>query len=229
MKKTTLSVLLFLSMLITLSAQVSLDPAVQTVIGDPVSVDIEAPFNVMNGPDVDRNLLWALEKTSNWPVNWDVWVCDFNLCYTPSVMVAPEGRANAIGTRESQKWSLHCNPYEEMDLGTVLLHIIEESTGDTVTTLEVTFDTRGPTSTILTEVAPELSIYPNPATSYFMIDNDEAVSDITVYNIVGKELYTAQHTVGRQYDVTDLRTGIYLVRMVNKRGDVIKSSRLSKR
>jgi hypothetical protein len=59
--------------------------------------------------------------------------------------------------------------------------------------------------------------------------NDDAVSAISIYNIVGRLVKTIKHSSGMVHDVTALRTGMYLVRLENKSGEVIKSMRLSKK
>jgi hypothetical protein len=74
-----------------------------------------------------------------------------------------------------------------------------------------------------------LKLYPNPTTQFFQINNDQDVTSLSVYSLIGKELLTTAHTVGNRYDVSDYRNGIYLVRLLDKDGEVLKVLRLSKR
>ena len=55
------------------------------------------------------------------------------------------------------------------------------------------------------------------------------MATISLFNIVGRLESKFNHTSGMVHDVTALRAGMYLVRLQNKNGDVIKSMRLSKK
>lgn len=64
--------------------------------------------------------------------------------------------------------------------------------------------------------APPL-VYPNPTTDFFKIDIVEDIAELTIYDINGKivkQFYQPQTSV----DVSDLNSGIYLVRMIDHVG-----------
>mgnify|MGYP001951136213 CR=1 FL=1 len=72
-------------------------------------------------------------------------------------------------------------------------------------------------------------IYPNPTTDFIQLKNDESIATITIFNVTGRLVSKINHTSGMAHDVTSLRTGMYLVRLQNTNGDVVKSLRLSKK
>ena len=74
-----------------------------------------------------------------------------------------------------------------------------------------------------------IKVFPNPAINYFEIAEDEGIHKIGVFSLIGKNVMTADHQAGKRYDVSEFRTGIYLVRLMDKDGEVIKVVRLSKR
>ena len=77
---------------------------------------------------------------------------------------------------------------------------------------------------------PNISIYPNPATNYISIDNDENVKSITVFNLVGRKLKSFQDVhKNEHYDVSNLPKGMYLVRVTDFSNKIITTQRISKR
>ena len=74
-----------------------------------------------------------------------------------------------------------------------------------------------------------IKVFPNPTINYFEIAEDEGIHKIGVFSLIGKNVMTADHRPGKRYDVSEFRNGIYLVRLMDKDGEVIKVVRLSKR
>ncbi len=79
-------------------------------------------------------------------------------------------------------------------------------------------------------LTPSISIYPNPATNYISINNDENVKSITIFNLVGRKLKTFKDIQkNEQYDVTTLPNGMYLVQVTDFSNKIITTQRISKR
>ncbi len=77
---------------------------------------------------------------------------------------------------------------------------------------------------------PSISVYPNPATQFISIDNDEDVKTITIYNLVGRKLKTFQDIQkNERYDVSTLPNGMYLVQVISNSNKIITTQRISKR
>jgi hypothetical protein len=68
---------------------------------------------------------------------------------------------------------------------------------------------------------PELSVFPNPTTEFVSVqDQADAVGQLNVFNLLGK---------GEHYFVGDLPKGVYLVQLVGKNKQVLKSQKVEKR
>lgn len=75
----------------------------------------------------------------------------------------------------------------------------------------------------------ELRVFPNPATIYFSLSDNESVQEIHVYNLVGKEMKNFLYEKNQKYSVEDLPKGVYLIQMRGKDEKIIVTQRLSKR
>lgn len=76
----------------------------------------------------------------------------------------------------------------------------------------------------------KISLYPNPASDYFMLKNSENVSIVIVYNIVGRQMkrYKVNSTNDR-FTINDLPKGMYVIRLMNSNNDVLQTLRMNKR
>jgi Secretion system C-terminal sorting domain len=79
-------------------------------------------------------------------------------------------------------------------------------------------------------VKPELSVYPNPAIDNISLqDNNDAVSQIVVFNLIGKKVKTFEHLKGEYHYVGDLPKGVYLVQLIDKSKRVLTTQKIDKR
>ena len=76
----------------------------------------------------------------------------------------------------------------------------------------------------------QFSIYPNPASDFISVSNDDNLRSIILYNIVGRKIrqFDIEHS-GAQYDIKDLPDGLYSVHLINRNNKVICTQRLSVR
>lgn len=76
----------------------------------------------------------------------------------------------------------------------------------------------------------KITVYPNPATNYFMLKNANKVETVLVYNILGREVKRFRmETENDKYFVNDLPKGMYVIRLMNDSNDVIQTIRMNKR
>jgi hypothetical protein len=70
------------------------------------------------------------------------------------------------------------------------------------------------------------NIYPNPSTDYFYISNN--VSKVEIFSITGQLVKSfANQISGYQYNVSDLKNGMYMVKIVDENNRV-KTTKLLK-
>lgn len=62
------------------------------------------------------------------------------------------------------------------------------------------------------------TIYPNPTTDFINIDgiDNSLISDIAIYNTLGKKVYFAESIQNSKIDVSNLNTGIYFISILNQ-------------
>ena len=73
-----------------------------------------------------------------------------------------------------------------------------------------------------------ISIFPNPATHYFKVTDNDNIQDLIVTDLLGKKVKVFHYAPEAQYDVQDLRKGMYLIQIISKDQKVIKIQRLIK-
>jgi hypothetical protein len=73
-------------------------------------------------------------------------------------------------------------------------------------------------------------VFPNPATEFIMLqDDNNTVKHIEIYNIIGRKI--GAHNVGskdEKYDIANLPQGMYMVRMLDGKGNIVRTQRISK-
>ena len=74
---------------------------------------------------------------------------------------------------------------------------------------------------------PELSVFPNPTTENIGVqDNADAVGQIIVFNLLGKKIKVFEAAKGENYYVGDLTKGVYLVQLVGRNKQTIKTQKI---
>lgn len=79
----------------------------------------------------------------------------------------------------------------------------------------------------LGDVSP--TVYPNPATDFINLSNDDLVQQMVIYNFGGREVRSFFASKGQRYDISNLPNGMYLVQFLNTDSRVIHTQRLQKR
>ncbi|MEM6698099.1 MAG: T9SS type A sorting domain-containing protein, partial [Bacteroidota bacterium] len=72
-------------------------------------------------------------------------------------------------------------------------------------------------------------IFPNPSVNFLNLSNMDDVDRLVVYNMVGRAVKTFEVEEGTRYEVGNLPDGIYLVGLFDKKGNILKTVRISKR
>ncbi|MFT4566921.1 MAG: hypothetical protein ACI9FN_001882 [Saprospiraceae bacterium] len=75
----------------------------------------------------------------------------------------------------------------------------------------------------------KISLYPNPAVDYFSIaPGDKKIKNISISNIVGKEILRLDANRNLTYGIESLKRGIYIIRVFDTEDKMIKALKLSK-
>ncbi len=57
-----------------------------------------------------------------------------------------------------------------------------------------------------------ISVYPNPSNGLVNIQTPSNLDELTIYNLIGEEVFTAKNFNSKELDLTHLNTGYYLVK-----------------
>ncbi len=75
----------------------------------------------------------------------------------------------------------------------------------------------------------DLKIFPNPATNFISVSENDNVKQILVFNLVGRKMKTFKAIKGEKYFVGDLPKGIYLIQLLGTKNKILRTQRVSKR
>jgi len=71
----------------------------------------------------------------------------------------------------------------------------------------------------------QVKIFPNPAVDFIQLSSNVEINKIEVYNLIGKRI-KLMNNINNTFNVSDLRNGIYLIRIFNNQNKIIKVLRL---
>jgi len=190
---------------------------------------------ITNTTDSTLHLRWQLYNL-DMPQGWASQVCDPNECYLPivrsniddelgiaaPVVLEPDSSANI---------SIYILPNEVIGTGRFALDFSLANAPSVV--LDMASFTVEITSTVVSTYRSlrqqDIRVYPNPTADYFELTNSAGVDQIVVYNLVGRRVGDFRAYPGRQYDLSHLPGGTYLVTLLNEEIGTIRTLRLIKR
>ncbi len=196
--------------------------------------DIVADAHITNNTSDTIFMRW--ERVVNIkPESWETAVCDVNLCYLPSAstkdfMLLPDSTGAMLVHAYSAMLPGGIPENGAVPgVATVMLKI--SNLNDPADTLiaTYTFTLTGEPIVSISEVELEaLKIYPNPASDYFRLTRTQEIQQLVVYNILGRQVQTFDIQNGKSYDISNLPSGVYLIAMIDKELDTVKTLRLQK-
>ena len=244
MKKAVLSfITIFCAVLCFAQSPITIEPEVVPIYRENLDLtdnylDESENYTVTNISSDTVHLRWAREVNPGCNDAWRTQVCDNNLCYPfarndifdldlPAATLAP-GESSSI-------FAFHVWPSGESGCCSMFLnYFLEDDLTESIATVK--FDIRMNDSDCLLSSTDDrveteaLQVYPNPVTSQFQLKGNEngAVEQLIVYNIIGRQVRQFDATNQQQFDMSGLPGGIYLVGMVNDKGEIINTVRISR-
>lgn len=239
MKQIILFVLIFS---FGLTAQAQLNVAPNNLAQDTL-LDLSDQFistkihtEIHNDTNDDAELYWEIVQMSG-PTDWAVQLCVNNAsggCFSWGVPSNVYPAANIdkpllINANEASIFDLGVRPYGTAGVGVYEIRVAPY--GDSLNVITVghfQFTIEGSTSTENFDKS-QVKIFPNPTTDYFTITENSYVESIQIFNIVGKQMAATNFQNGDAINISGFPNGLYLVRMLTDDGDVLKTTRLTKR
>lgn len=196
--------------------QLTIQPEVVVLNGDPALDETKVDFVITNDGTEAVEIWWNLQPLDG-PERWDYKVCDCNICYLAGYFTAPASMPCNIEPGANFTFSVYVLPSGELGEGSINFQILDNH-GDTSALLDIPIEVtvEGTSSTENTSLTSDLSLYPNPAYDGFNITDDADVTQVVIFNILGKQIKSDSHYAGRTHDISSLERGYYLVRIVDK-------------
>ncbi len=227
MKHILLSILLVLGFnQLQAQATLSLMPATVMMDVDPMEFETIAHSYIKNNGEDTVTVQWirTVEEIS---MGWQSAICDINACYAVEVDTTPSEFLLKLAPGDSSMLNVYIRPSGIEGSAKIKVTVVEVDNKDNAVAAEYLFNQSTPARD-LTETRA-ISIFPNPAVNHFQLSDYQDVSEVAIYNLVGSELLRYSTFPGAQFNIGDLQRGIYLVRIIDYRNEVIKTLRLNKR
>jgi len=227
MKKLLLFALIFSFVATLVDAQsFTATPVTKTVKVDNLSGETTHYIEVTNTSNKVLNLLWK-RKVDFITDGWNTMICDVNLCYAPSTNEVAKTSTVAAGA--TVEFKVLVQPNEIPGEAKVTLTIFEDGNETNTNTVDVYFNGKTVSTKNLTEFS-DLKLYPNPVTESFNLSRTDGLGKAVIYNIVGKQLKAFDlKNSSKNYNVSDLPAGMYIIRIFTDGGKVAKTLRFNKR
>ena len=153
---------------------------------------------------------------------WETAVCDKNLCYIPTIE-----EMELVWRQAKIQFDVHV--YPDMTEGSAIVEVTATDINDPNNTVTGRYTFNDNTTSIFSIKRPNIKIFPNPTINYISLSDTKFVERLIIYNIVGRRVKMFKADFGNYYDVSNLPTGMYLVRLVGENDKILKTVRLSKK
>ncbi|MCF8247674.1 MAG: T9SS type A sorting domain-containing protein [Saprospiraceae bacterium] len=191
---------------------------------------------VINKSNQAIKLRWLIEVPSTGcSSEWKYKICDKNACYASNVTsnVVVGGQPNVpvlLAPGDTTIIDLHINPRFVAGCCSPTIHFSEVTDANNQidlgsATYEVCISNL---SSVNEKQVLAIRAYPNPSTGLFSITENPLVKKIVVFNLLGRQVRSFEHTNGKRYDISGAPDGLYLVSMQDANGEVLKTVRITK-
>jgi len=199
----------------------------------------EVHNNITNQSASGVTIEWKVIE-NNFPADWVPGICDNSTCVGGTDIWPPNspmtdheatypGPAGTAGD-----FKLQVSTTSTPTLGTYVLRarLNNKFAAATDTAIATFIVTKATTGVPAFKNSSDVSLYPNPASSTVNVVYDAAadVKNIAVYNIIGKQvsLFRTTNSGSANLNIENIPSGVYFVRLLNSRGDVVTTRRFTK-
>lgn len=175
-------------------------------------------------------IVWKIDSIY-YPSAWELSLCDIAFC--PIITDTTGTNTFTLPGKESSLLKMGYTPNGVSGSSYVRVKIIAEGTSDEplimIYTAKITANIESSINKISNNNA--LSLYPNPVTDklYLTANENEAIQQIIIYNVIGKQVLNSEMNANtKTINVSNLDNGIYIVKMISKKGEAYSQSFVKK-
>jgi hypothetical protein len=226
---------------LNLSAQITLhvepDPLNYTLQGDFSDEWSEVVAHALLTNNTNQTILmrWTRDDSgSTCPAEWQFRICDRNYCYGSNVLSnnVPGGEPKdtvILVPGDTSRLDPHILHHAVAGCCKVKFNLSEIATPNVVFQT-VDFDICIEEANAVSDLEKaKLKVTPNPAVNYIAVTNSPFVKQIKISNLLGKPVKSFNNVYEGKYDISDLPDGLYLVSMIDKDDEIIKTMRVVKK
>ncbi len=183
-----------------------------------------AEFSIQNSGNSNIDVYWKVSKI-DFSDQWDFSFCDNVLCYR-NLEECPKNKPNKLAAGSISKWDFKVTPNSVNGSGVVVIKLYSDSDfTNFLDEIKINISIFKVSNKEFED--QELTLAPNPASTYFKVLSDKEVANVEVFNIIGKKVKNFEGNNSNYYNISDLRNGAYLVRVLSKAGKVLKVKKLN--
>lgn len=227
MKNLLLSLTALLFMAASASAQnsafsLSLNPN-YTTVQDTVTI-YESKIKVTNLTAAPLTLSWTRVIIET-PPGVSTQVCDKLNCYFPSVSTG----SYTMTPSDVDTFKIQYNNFSQAT-GNAFVNLIikSEANPSDVQTAEFRHVILSSSSTNDLPAA-QVRLYPNPATDYFVLENNVDVAALRIFDLNGRQVARYEAQGISRYDLRGMEAGIYIIALEDVQGRVFQTATLQKK
>ena len=209
-----------------LVAQVTVEPDPYVYEGPPYEYTLIGHAEITNNFDEELILRWR-EIDNSLPTGWETSICDANLCYGDDVEECPAANPVILGPGVSGLLDIHLKSFNEEGIADICIEVFLNSNPDSILVTACYTFTLDASLSVEGFETEEIAIYPNPATNFFKISQNDIVASIDLYNIVGKKVKRYNYSPYAEFDISNLPNGLYLVSLLDKNESILKTVRMT--
>lgn len=239
MKQIILPLILFLFIFQIGLAQVSLsltpNPVEASGVADPDDLffEIIGYATLKNEGTETVSIKWE-RVVVDMPGEWESLVCDFHQCYVAAVYsnIADNLGLNepvVLAPGESSNLDVHAIPKGVTGSAEIRIDVSLTNEPDNIILSGTYLFNASPVSSSKDLNKAKLAVFPNPATDYVEVQGAPAAGRLAIYNVIGRQMRSFNLAPGSRYYVGDLPAGLYLASVLNRKGEIMRTFRLSKR
>ncbi len=219
----------FLFLSSTLFCQITVNPTSLSTTIDYATGEYVDTIYVTNAGSTAVNLWWKL-TIGNIPADWQIFLCDLNLCYSPGVIQTPASKPNVMPANSTQKMTLHWKPQNTVGQSTLGVQfysdkLFQKLEAQTDLAAIIIAEQSLSTEAIIKDI--DIKVFPNPATSYFKLMTDVKFSTLTIFDLFGREVQNYTYNTANSYDVSSIKKGIYYIKLIDDKGNSLNSGKLN--
>lgn len=181
------------------------------------SEEISPSVLLKNNSGSSMELRWERVK-NNMPPGWEALICERN-CYSALL----ESRTFTLAPGESiPDFRVTFRPNGQEGIANTEIKVYEVKNPANSVTVFFT------ASAVSGSSGNGPTVYPNPAVDFIQIQDGSDVKFIEVHNALGRKILDFNAVNSGRYDIGDLPKGMYMVRMLDRNRNIIRTQRISK-